>query len=107
MEEDVCVAGSIVADLFTSTSGTDSDWVIKLIDVYPQGYPKDPDMGDYQLMIAEEVLRAKFRNSYEKPEPVVPNQVEEYTIDLYSRNYCFLQGHSIDGPSAKFMVPTD
>lgn len=95
LQEDLCIAGDVVADLFASTSGTDSDWVVKLIDVYPQKYSDQPDMGGYQLMIADEVFRAKFRNSYVKPEPVVPNQATEYTIDLRSHDHCFLAGHQI------------
>ncbi len=95
LRENVVVAGEIVAHLFASTSGTDSDWVVKLIDVYPEDYPQDPRMGGYQLMIADEVFRAKFRHSFEKPEPLVPNQAEEYVIDLHSNDHCFLKGHRI------------
>lgn len=95
LTEDVTVSGDIVAHLFASTSGTDSDWIVKLIDVYPESYPKDPKMGGYQLMIANDVLRGRFRNSFEKPEPVAPNQVNEYTIDLHSNDHRFLKGHKI------------
>ena len=95
LKEDVVVAGDLVAHLFAATSGTDSDWIVKLIDVYPEDYPKDPRMGGYQLMIANEVLRSRFRQSFEKPEPVVPNQVAEYVIDLHSNNHCFLKAHKI------------
>jgi uncharacterized protein len=95
LEEDVVVCGEIVAHLFASTSGTDSDWVVKLIDVYPEDYPKDPKMGGYQLMIASEVLRGRFRKSFEKPEPLVPDQVDEYTIDLHSNNHSFRKGHKM------------
>ena len=68
------VAGDIVAHLFASTTGTDSDWIVKLIDVYPEKGDKDPPMNGYQLMIANEVLRARFRNRFEKPEPVRPGK---------------------------------
>jgi len=95
LKEDVVVSGSIVAHLFASTSGTDSDWVVKLIDVYPEEYPKEPRMGGYQLMIADEILRGRFRKSFEKPEPVVPNQVNEYVIDLHTNDHRFLKGHKI------------
>ncbi|MBI3788836.1 MAG: CocE/NonD family hydrolase [Ignavibacteriales bacterium] len=95
LTEDVTVSGDIVAHLFASTSGTDSDWIVKLIDVYPQSYPKDPKMAGYQLMIANDVLRGRFRKSFEKPEPVAPNQVNEYTIDLHSNDHRFLKGHKI------------
>ncbi len=95
LNEDVAVTGDIVAHLYASTSGTDSDWIVKLIDVYPEDYPKDPSMGGYQLMVADEVLRARFRNSFERPEPVVPGQVTEYSIDLHGNNHCFVKGHRI------------
>jgi putative CocE/NonD family hydrolase len=92
---DTVVAGDIVADLFASTSGTDSDWVVKLIDVYPESYPQDPKMGGYQLMIADEILRGRFRNSFTRPEPIPANQVIEYTIDLHTNDHAFLKGHRI------------
>jgi uncharacterized protein len=95
LQEDIAVAGEIVAHLFASTSGSDSDWIVKLIDVYPEAYPKDRKLGGYQLMIANEVLRGRFRNSFEKPEPIVPNRVAEYAIDLHTNNHCFLKGHKI------------
>lgn len=95
LQEDLAVVGDIVAHLFASTTGTDSDWVAKLIDVYPESYPQDPEMGGYQLMIADEVFRARFRDSFEKPQPVPPNQVIEYAIDLHTNNHSFLKGHRI------------
>jgi putative CocE/NonD family hydrolase len=95
LTEDVVVAGRIVANLYASTSGSDCDWVVKLIDVYPEDYPADSAMAGFQLMIADDVLRAKFRNSFERPEPVPPNQVIAYDIDLNSRHHRFLQGHKI------------
>jgi putative CocE/NonD family hydrolase len=95
LREDVTVAGDLVAHLFAATSGTDGDWIVKLIDVYPEDYPKDPKMGGYQLMVASEAFRGRFRKSFEKPEPVEPNRVEEYTIDLYWRDHCFQRGHKI------------
>ena len=95
LPEDLTVSGDVVAHLFASTSGTDSDWIAKLIDVYPEEYAQDRKMGGYQLMIANEVLRSRFRRSFAKPEPVVPDQVTEYTIDLHGANHCFRQGHRI------------
>lgn len=93
--ENVAIAGDIVAHLFASTTGTDSDWIVKLIDVYPEEYAKDPNMGGYQLMIADEVLRARFRKSFTNPEAVVPNEVTEYSLDLHTNNHAFLKGHRI------------
>ncbi len=93
LEMDVTVAGDVIADLFASTSGTDSDWVVKLIDVYPASVPEDPPMGGYELMIGADVLRGRFRNSFEKPEPVRPNEPVEYHIDLLSHDHVFRKGH--------------
>jgi putative CocE/NonD family hydrolase len=95
LTEDIHVAGDIVTHLFASTTGTDSDWVIKLIDVYPESYPTDLKMAGYQLMIADEILRGRFRNSFSKPEPIPANSVVEYTIDLHTNNHAFLKGHRI------------
>jgi uncharacterized protein len=92
---DLTVTGNIIAHLFASTSGSDSDWVVKLIDVYPEEYRQDLKMGGYQLMIANEVFRGRFRKSFEKPEAIVPNQVNEYTIDLHASDHRFLKGHKI------------
>jgi putative CocE/NonD family hydrolase len=92
LAEDVTVAGSIFAHLFASTSGTDSDWVVKLIDVYPED---DPKLAGYQLMIAGDVFRGRFRKSFETPEPIQSDRVEEYTIDLHWNDHCFKKGHKI------------
>jgi putative CocE/NonD family hydrolase len=95
LKEDVTLAGPITAHLFASTSGTDSDWIVRVIDVHPEKYPKDPGMGGYQLMIAGEPFRARFRKSFEKPEPVVSGEVNEYAIDLHWSHHCFRKGHRI------------
>jgi putative CocE/NonD family hydrolase len=95
LKDDVVISGDIVAHLFASTSGTDSDWIVKLIDVYPQEYSKEPKMGGYQLMVANEILRGRFRKSFEKPEPVLPNQVNEYVIELHTSDHRFMKGHKI------------
>ena len=92
---DVTVTGRLSARLFASTSGTDSDWVVKLIDVYPEDYPAEPAMGGYQLMIANEVFRGRFLKSFERPEPLVPDRVAEFTIDLHAADHRFLKGHRI------------
>ncbi|HSQ56637.1 MAG TPA: CocE/NonD family hydrolase, partial [Gemmata sp.] len=93
--EDVVLAGSMKAKLFASTSGTYCDWIVRLIDVYPETYDKQPEMGGYQLLIAGEPLRARFRKSFEKPEPVKPNEVEEYTLNLNWGHHSFRKGHKI------------
>ena len=90
--EDVRVAGDIGAQIWASTSGTDSDWVVKLIDVYPDGAKELPG---FQLIIADEILRARFRNSFEKPEPVPAGKPVKYGIDLHTNAHAFLKGHRI------------
>ncbi len=95
LSEDIFVAGDIVAHLFASTTGTDSDWIVKLIDVYPEKYESDPKMGGYELMVADEVFRGRFRKSFEKPEPIAANEVMPYTIDLHTNDHVFLKGHRI------------
>jgi hypothetical protein len=95
LEHDVTVAGSLTAHLFAATSGTDCDWVVRLIDVFPEKVEHDPKMGGFQLLISGEPIRARFRKSFEKPEPVVPGEVNEYTIDLHWSHHCFRKGHRI------------
>ena len=95
LEEDVTVTGEVLANLFAATTGSDADWVVKLIDVYPAHYTKDPAMGGYQFMIANDVFRGRFRNSFEKPEAIQPNKTESYTIDLHTINHVFQKGHKM------------
>ncbi len=95
LTEDVVVAGDITAKLFASTTGRDADFVVKLIDVYPEEYPQDFKLGGYEFMIANDVFRARFRNSFEKPEPMVPGTVTPITIDLHTQSYRFKPGHRI------------
>jgi putative CocE/NonD family hydrolase len=95
LESDVVVSGKVLAKLFASTTGTDSDWVVKLIDVYPEKYERDPKMGGFQLMVAGDVLRGRYRNSLEKPEAVVPNAVVSYEIGFPANDHVFLKGHRI------------
>ena len=93
-EEEFSITGDIVAHLYASTSGGGADWIVKLIDVYPDDHP-NPALRGYQYMVAGEVFRARFRNSYREPEPVVPNEVTPYTISLRDRDHRFLAGHRI------------
>jgi putative CocE/NonD family hydrolase len=84
LKSDVTVTGDVVADLFAATTGSDTDWVAKLIDVSPDGY---------QLMVAEEILRGRYRNSYTDPQPVKPGEVAEYKWSLHGADHTFLKGH--------------
>jgi putative CocE/NonD family hydrolase len=95
LEEDIAIAGKIEAHLYASTTGSDTDWIVKLIDVYPEKMPKDWRLAGYQLMVANEVFRGRYHKSYERPEKIPPNEIVAYTIDLHSQNYCFQQGHRI------------
>lgn len=93
LEEDITIAGPIIASLSISTSGTDADWVVKLIDVYP-GEAKQL-LEDYQMLLAGEVFRSKYRNSFEDPEPLVPNEVTRIEFDMPDRFHTFKKGHRI------------
>ena len=95
LTEDITVSGKIVANLFASTSGTDSDWIVKLIDVYPEGYTADPAMSGYELMIAGDVFRGRYRNSFEKPQPIPANVVQHYKIGFPANDHTFKKGHRI------------
>jgi putative CocE/NonD family hydrolase len=95
LAEDVTLAGQVTAKLFASTSGSDSDWIVKLIDVYPQKYPEDWRLSGYELMISDEIFRGRYRNSYEKPEPLKPGEVTPFTIDLHTADHVFKKGHRI------------
>ena len=95
LKEDVVVSGRIVANLFASTSGTDSDWIVKLIDVYPEKYESDPKMGGFQLMIAGDVFRGRYLKSFEKPQPIPTNSVQHYEIAFPANDHAFKKGHRI------------
>jgi uncharacterized protein len=94
LAEDVTIAGNVIAHLFASTTGSDADWVVKLIDVYPET-ESDSVMRGYELMVANDVLRGRFRKSFEHPDSIVPNRVEEFAVDLHTQNYRFRKGHRI------------
>jgi putative CocE/NonD family hydrolase len=95
LTHDVVIAGDVVAKLFAATTGSDADWVVKLIDVYPDKVPDDEPMGGYELMVARDIMRGRYRQSFARPEPIPPNAVEAYTVDLHQQAYRFLTGHRI------------
>ncbi|MDP7274691.1 MAG: CocE/NonD family hydrolase, partial [Planctomycetaceae bacterium] len=101
LKEDVTLVGPIEVDLVVSTSGTDSDWVVKLIDVYPDDFPeptknpKEVRMGGYQQLVRGDVIRGKFRNSFEKPEPFEPNRPSRVRFTMPDSYHCFRSGHRI------------
>jgi putative CocE/NonD family hydrolase len=91
----VKIAGRPVANLIASTSGTDSDWVVKLIDVYPDEYAPDPKLGGYELMISADIFRGRYRESYENPKAITPDQPAPYKFALPNADHVFLPGHRI------------
>jgi len=101
LEEDITIAGPITASLQVSTTGTDSDWVVKLIDVYSGDYPNpDPNpagvqMGGYQQLVRGEAFRGKFRNSFSKPEPFEPGKMTKVEWVLPDAYHTFRRGHRI------------
>jgi uncharacterized protein len=104
LKEDMTLAGPLMADLRVSTSGTDSDWIVKLVDVFPgnaKNPPADPEKpqtrpySGYQMMVRSEVIRGRFRNSYEKPEPFVANQPTKVPLELLDVLHTFKKGHRI------------
>lgn len=99
LEEDMTIVGAFNADLFVSTTGTDADFVVKLIDVFPDtlsSYPENDKrvpMQGYQMLVRGEIFRARFRNSYEKPEAFVPGKITEVNYELPSVAHTFKKGH--------------
>ncbi|MDB6113616.1 MAG: hydrolase CocE/NonD family protein [Lacunisphaera sp.] len=108
LTEDITIAGPVAPHLFVSTTGTDADFVVKLIDVYPPDYPDKPEvegkrvtnappvlMGAYQQLLRGEPMRAKFRHSWEKPEAMTPGKMERIDYSMPDVNHTFRQGHRI------------
>jgi putative CocE/NonD family hydrolase len=95
LKADVVIAGDITAQLFASTTGSDADWVVKLIDVYPDSINDHPSMGGYELMIAGDVMRGRYRSSFETPAAIPANTVVPFTVDLHGQAYTFKAGHRI------------
>lgn len=93
LAEDLTIAGPITAHLHVATTGTDADYIVKLIDVFP-GHPQNK-MSDYQMLLSAEVMRAKYRRSFVRPEPMVPDSITEIEFALPERYHRFLEGHRI------------
>jgi putative CocE/NonD family hydrolase len=93
--EPVRIAGTPRVNLVASTSGTDSDWVVKLIDLYPEEVAAEPELGGYQLMISADVFRGRYRENLAVAKPIEPNKPLLYKFDLPNANHVFLPGHSI------------
>jgi len=101
LTQDVTIAGPLKPELYVSTSGTDADFVVKLIDVYPanfpdnEGNPKDVHLGEYEQLVRGELFRARFRNGYEAPQPFQPNQITRVAYTMPDVNHTFRRGHRI------------
>jgi len=101
LEEDIIIAGPIIADLFVATTGTDADWIVKLIDVFPENSPEiiaggeKNAAGNFQMLVGADVFRGKYRRSYKTPEPFVPGEITRITYDLRDKYHNFRKGHRI------------
>ena len=95
LKEDLVITGAVNAHLFASTSGTDADWIVKLIDVYPDWDSANFKMSGYQLPVSMEVFRGKFRKSFSNPEALIPGKPEEFLIGLHQVNHKFKKGHRL------------
>ena len=101
IEEEMTVVGPIKVDLFVATTGTDADWVVKLIDVFPDTAhnrglnTREIEVGGYQMLIRADIFRGKYRNSFEKPEAFVPDEVTKVSFTLPDVNHTFRKGHQI------------
>ena len=95
LDAPVHIAGAPAAELFAATSGTDSDWVVKLIDVFPDEVPSQPEMGGYELAVAMDIFRGRYRDSFEHPSPIPAGKPQRYRFALPTANHVFLPGHRI------------
>jgi putative CocE/NonD family hydrolase len=95
LDDEVLVEGAPVADLFVKTTGTDADFVVKVIDVYPPTFAEQPELAGYELAISMDIFRGRYRKSFEKPEAIPAGEVQEYRFRLPTVNYTFKPGHRI------------
>ena len=91
----VRISGAPIADLLAATTGTDADWVVKLIDVFPDEVPSQPEMGGYQLGVSMDIFRGRYRESFEHPSPIPSGKPQRYRFVLPTVNHIFLPGHRI------------
>jgi hypothetical protein len=89
------ISGAPVADLFAATTGTDADWVVKLIDVFPDEVPSQPEMGGYQLAVSMDIFRGRYRDSFEHPSAIPAGKAQQYRFALPTTNHIFLPGHRV------------
>jgi putative CocE/NonD family hydrolase len=95
LTEDLTIAGDVVAHLFASTTGTDADWVVKLIDVYPDSVPDRPGLGGYELMVNADIMRGRYWKGFGQATPIPANTVTPFDADLHEQLYRFRKGHRL------------
>ncbi len=95
LTEPLRISGAPEMHLEASTSGSDSDWVVKLIDVYPETVASEPEMGGYELAVSLAIFRGRYRESFEQPKPIAPNQALLYKFGMPTTNHVFLPGHRV------------
>ncbi len=95
LQEDVTIAGEVLAKLFASTTGSDADFVMKLIDVYPEEQPQDWKLGGWQLMVSNEVFRGRYREGFTKSVPIKPDSILPFSWSLHTQSYTFKKSHRI------------
>ena len=95
LDKPLTIAGVPKVNLMASTSGTDSDWVVKLIDVYPDEVPSQPELGGYQLAVGMDIFRGRYRESFSDPKAIKPNTPLKYQFILPTANHTFKPGHRI------------
>jgi hypothetical protein len=95
LSEPLRISGAPIADLFAATTGTDCDWVVKLIDVYPDQVPSQPEMGGYELSVSMDIFRGRYRESFEHPSAIPAGKPQRYRFVLPTTNHVFQPGHRI------------
>jgi putative CocE/NonD family hydrolase len=95
LKKDITIAGDVVAHLFASTTGSDADWVVKLIDVYPESGSPDPRMNGYQLIVNADVMRGRYWKAFSHATPIPANTVTRFDVDLHDQLYTFRKGHRL------------
>jgi uncharacterized protein len=95
LTEDLIIGGDVTAKIVASTTGGDADWVVKLIDVFPDSMPGNWSYGGYQLMVAHDIMRGRYRRSFSRPAPLEPNAPLVFTVDLHQQSYTFRKGHRL------------
>jgi putative CocE/NonD family hydrolase len=95
LKEDITIAGDVVAHLFASTTGSDADWVVKLIDVYPDSGMDDRRMNGYQLIVNADVMRGRYWKGFSRATPIPAKTVTRFDVDLHDQLYTFRRGHRL------------